>query len=386
MNNQEIFELIKNTTGCASGNLAKFFYKNENYLQIIIDRTSFLPVSSSLIDRFYYIRNDLYEIKKCKNCNKPLSSNLKANFCSCKCNACFQNKSLDVLEKRKVSMTKTYNEKTQEEKDLIKIKRKETNIKRYGVENNMHAPGIKEKKIETWEKNYGVNNPVKSDIIKTKIKNTNIKKYGGPTPFSGEEQKAQRTETWLNKYGVDNPVKNPEVQQKMKDTYKETTGYEHPMKNPEVVKKIRKTFFNNEGKGKHKKAYKYKVYTFLSGRQILVQGYEGGALDNYLLKIYKEEDIENNIKLINSFNFEYGKTVSGIKRKYIPDFYIQKDNLFIEVKSQYFFDKQLNDIYLKAKSVIEKGFDIFILVSKDNKKFKKITYEEIKISLEKRNS
>jgi len=171
----------------------------------------------------------------------------------------------------------------------------------------------------------------------------------------------------------------------MFNTYFKKTGYRAPMNNPDVIEKWLNTFIKNEGRGHHKKGYRYKIYNFESGRQILVQGYETYALDNYILLIYSENDIENNIKVMNNFNFLWGKNNAGGKRKYIPDFYIEKDNLFIEVKSSYFFYKNLDSIYLKAKSVVNKQYNFYILVSNHGKKFKNINYEEIKNLIKKRN-
>jgi len=385
MNKEKIIEVIKNTTNQNAGNLAKFFYKNKHYFNLIIELTDFLPLNSSLIDRFYYIRNDLNQIKRCKYCKTKLVKNLKATFCSPKCNINYQIENTDIVKRRSEQLSNTYKNKSEEDKKLIKKRRLETNLKKYGVTNNLNIPEVKDKKIKTWIKHYGVDNPSKAGPVKEKRKNTNKERYGGDTPFSGEKQKKLRAQTWQENYGVDNPWKNKNVRAKGEDTYFKNTGYRFPMHNPVVVKKVRDTFFDNEGKGKHNKGYRYKLYNFASGKQILIQGYESGALDNYLLNIYNENEIENNIRIINKFNFEYSFTVSGLKRRYIPDFYIEKDNLFIEVKSLYFYYKQLKGIYLKAKSVIEKGYNFYLLVSYDNKKFKKITYEKIKIDLKKRN-
>jgi len=385
MNRNEIIKCIKETIGTAAGNLAKYFLKNDQELKIIIELTKFLPDNASLIDRFYYIRNNLYEIKKCKYCNNILTKNLKANFCSAKCNINYQIENTNIIEKRSKQLSINYKNKSQELKDNTKKKRKETNLRKHGVTNNLHIPDVEKNIKDTWFENMGVDNPSKSEKVKNKRKETNKERYGGSTPFHGEKQKKLRVQTWIKKYGVDNPAKNKDVQARSVATYFRKTGYHTPMQNPDVINKIRKTFFDNEGKGKHNKGYRYKIYNFASGKQILIQGYESGALDEYLLKIYNETEIENNIKIINNFDFRYGKTISGLTRKYIPDFYIKKDNLFIEIKSLYFYHKNLEEIYLKAKSVIDKGYNFYILISNDNKKFKKITYEKIKTDFENRN-
>jgi len=385
----EIIEKIKKTTGCAAGNLGKYFYKNKDDFKIVIELTNFLPTETSLIDRFYYIRNDLHEIKKCKYCNNILTKNLKVNFCSAKCNINCQIKNTDIVNRRSESLSYNYKNKSEDAKKITKEKRKETNLKKYGVTNNMHIPEIEIAIKETWMNNLGVDNPNKSPIIKKRIKETNLKRYNVICPLQGKEQIKKKKETWITNLGVDNPGKSKKCQKQAKDTYFKKTGYESPMQNPDVVNKIRNTFFENEGLGKHNTGYKYKIYKFSSGREIFIQGYEGKALDNYLLSIYSEKDINNSIKSINSFNFNYyspyNKSSSGIQRRYIPDFYVEKDNLFIEVKSEYWYKKDILNIFFKSQSIIDSGFNFYILMSRNGKKFKKITYEKIKIDFNKRN-
>lgn len=384
MNKHEIIEKIKKTTGNAAGNLAKYFLKNKEDLDILIELTNFLPLDSSLRDRFYYIRNNLNSIKKCKYCLSKLT-NPYNDFCSKKCNINYQIENTDIIARRSKTISTVYKNKTEAEKQKIKDARRNTNIKKYGVANNMHIPEVRAKTIKNWIDTTGVDNPSKLKKVKEKRKNTNIQKYGGATPFHAEKQNQLRKETWLKKYGVDNPTKNPDIHKKIFDTYFKRTGYRTPMNNPKVISKWMKTFIENEGKGYHNKGYRYKVYTFSSGRQILVQGWETQALDNYLLHEYDEKDLENNIKIINKFDFRWGSDNTGNKRKYIPDFYVEKDNLFIEIKSRYLFEKNINNILLKAKSVIDKGYNFYLLLSLKGKKFKKMTYEEIKTYFEKTN-
>jgi len=385
---EEIINKIKKIRGTSSGNLAKSFYKNKEDLDIIIKITNFLHKNTSLRDRFYYIRNDLFEIKKCKWCNSEINNPIN-DFCSQKCNINYQIKNTDIVKRRSKTISNVYRNKSEEEKKNIKEKRKNTNQERYNVTNNLNIPEIKKKRIETWIKNLGVDNPMKNEKIRKKTEKTNLEKYGHVTPLFAKEQIKLKKSTWIKNWGVDNPMKNEKIKQKAKNTYKIKTGFDNPMLNPAHVNKLRETWAKNEGLGKHKGGYKYKIYNFLSGKKIFIQGYKGKALDNYLLKIYNENDINNNIKLINSFNFEYinenNQSSSGITRRYIPDFYIQKDKLFIEIKSEYFYYKDIENIYHKSKSVVEKGYNYYILVSRDGNKFIKKEYEKIKIDFEKRN-
>lgn len=59
--------------------------------------------------------------------------------------------------------------------DLITQKRKDTNQKRYGVDNPSQRDDIKEKKQTTLMANYGVHAPIQAESIKNKIRNTKMK-------------------------------------------------------------------------------------------------------------------------------------------------------------------------------------------------------------------
>jgi len=85
-----------------------------------------------------------------------------------------------------------------------------------------------------------------------------------------------------------------------------------------------------------KKAYKWKEYTLPSGKIIKIQGYKHFALE-LLLQIYNENDIITDKKDIPKIWY----TSCGIKKLYYPDFYIPNNNLLIEVKSEYIFNKHI---------------------------------------------
>lgn len=104
----------------------------------------------------------------------------------------------------------------------VKAKKKQALLDEYGVENISQIKGVLDKKKATWIKNYGVDNPSKAqinidkiknkwEVINTKRKETMLKKYGVESYNSTEEFKERRKRTWIEKYGVDNPTKNEEI-------------------------------------------------------------------------------------------------------------------------------------------------------------------------------
>jgi Uma2 family endonuclease len=100
-----------------------------------------------------------------------------------------------------------------------------------------------------------------------------------------------------------------------------------------------------------------------SGKIINYQGYENLALDE-LIKIYKEDDIENERhKVPTIIYFKNSKEYN-----YYPDIYIKSKNLIIEVKSDWTYKKQLIENILKALYVRKSGFNYEIWIYKrDNK-------------------
>ena len=87
----------------------------------------------------------------------------------------------------------TYWSKPPKERELIILKRKNTLLKHYGVDNPSKSVAIREKRQNTFNKKWD-GNPMKNLLIREKLKTT-----------------------LLNRYGVDNISKNRTVQNKIRD-------------------------------------------------------------------------------------------------------------------------------------------------------------------------
>lgn len=103
--------------------------------------------------------------------------------------------------------------------DNVKLKREETNIKKYGVSNPMHMESSKLKLKQTSLERYGVDNASKSDDVKEKIKNTNLQKYGVSYYTQTQECKERIKATCLERYGVEHNTQIQEVRDKMSERY-----------------------------------------------------------------------------------------------------------------------------------------------------------------------
>lgn len=163
----------------------------------------------------------------------------------------------------------------------------------------------------------------------------------------------------------------------MLKTYQQNTGYSHPHKNPEVYNQMIQNNIEKYGvehlwcdyEWKKKKmlqkygvenyaqtglinGYKWYEYELPSGRIVKYQGYEGKYIP-ILLRKYGEENICFETHEIPKIKY----TFNNKNKVYFPDFYIPKDNLIIEIKSNWTLraNKELNEA--KFKAVIDNGFN-----------------------------
>lgn len=155
---------------------------------------------------------------------------------------------------------------------------------------------------------------LKNNIIRSKIKETNNKKYGGDAPMCSDEIKNKMKKTCLERYGFENGG-----------------------------------LLNN--------GFNWKDYEMPSGNIVRIQGYENLALD-LLLESYDESEIVVRKKDVPKFKYQVNDKI----RKYYPDIFIPKDNLIIEVKSEWTLaqHKDVND--LKFSAVKDAGYNFRLLI------------------------
>lgn len=205
-------------------------------------------VKQYLLNRFDYvesIKESLHRIKNnieirpvCPVCGKQvrflgLSNMLYRIYCSDKC------ASIDPISKEK---------------------KKQTCFKKYGVEYSGQSKEKKEKTIKTWLEKYGVDNPRKAECIKKKItkyfkdkdkvaqilekrKQTCIKKYGVEVSSQANSVKNKFKKTCLKKYGVNHPWKSNKIKQEIKETIKNRYGEHKEL----ICQKIKETCLERYG-------------------------------------------------------------------------------------------------------------------------------------------
>lgn len=125
--------------------------------------------------------------------------------------------------------------------------RKETSVKKYGVEHYSKTKEFVKKVRNTSIEKYGVNHYSKTSEFHERVKNTNIEKYGTSHPFKNQNILNQTKQQWLLKYGVDNPSKLESIKEKIINTNLQRYGTTCSLLSSEVKEKIKKTNIEKYG-------------------------------------------------------------------------------------------------------------------------------------------
>jgi len=265
---------------------------------MIVDKYVKTCVSGGSIN---FLKNIGYDVKFYDRIEIPIehlsvNSHVKIN---CKCDICGNIKNMTYqtyLNKIKFDQ-KYYCYKCSH------IKRTKVIIEKYGVNNVFQLEDTKIKMKKSFIDRYGADHPLKNKDVIDHMKATNIKKYGCENVFQNDDIK--------NKIIIDNIKKY---------------GVEHLSRSPDM-------YFKKLLMGK--KIKKYKDLYYQSGYE---KDFIDFCLNNNILKYVSKPKIA--IKYIHNNKLNY----------YHPDFHIEKLNLFIEIKSDYWWNKLLEINLIKEKS------------------------------------
>jgi hypothetical protein len=278
-------------------------------------------VSNQRIDVICDLCSEEYNIQYCK-----YVKNIKRNgFYSCK--ECALKKRTDMMINNNLSLNKGWQEK-----------KRETFIKNYGVDNPSKAESIKIKKKETCLKNYGVDNGLR---LTEKVKQSMLNKYGVEYPLQSDFIKNKMYEDLILKYDVNNVSKLIEIKNKKEETCLKNYGVKSPMQNPVIFKK-----------------------QLLASYKIVYYNEELFSQGSYELDFLNYCQENNIIDLIsNGPSLEY--ELNGKKHVYHADFYIEKYNLIIEVKSTYTYNYHLDKNLAKEKYSKLNGYNFLFIIDKN---------------------
>jgi hypothetical protein len=309
----------------------KYINNIENLIDFERNKTELNFEKEFILDLTYGSDRQIYWI--CKKCKISYKCCIKHKFKSdSDCKRC-------GLIKAKNTNIKKYGCENPFANEDIKQKIKNTNIKKYGCENPFANEDIKQKIKKSNIERLGCEYPMQNKDVQNKSKNVCIKKYGCENVFQNEEIKQKLKETCMIKYNCEYANQNEDIKDKIKASNLKKYGFEHAMQNSEIADKCNS--FGN----------KNKLYKLPSGKIIRVQGYEPLSLD-ILLNTYNEDDIIIRKKEMPIIMYQ-----KKTKHRYFPDIYIPKDNLIIEVKSDWTYKKELVKNILKALSTRKLGYN-----------------------------
>jgi predicted DNA-binding protein YlxM (UPF0122 family) len=168
----------------------------------------------------------------------------------------------------------------------------------------------------------------------------------------------------------------PATHERKKATNIKNRGVDSPMKHPDIAERSRKTTMDRYGSlnsdddlnpfcKRTMNAFKYKSYKYGDKQFDSLQGYEPQAIKFLIDDLkYDPDDIESG-KKIPTIKYIF----NGVSSVYFPDLYIKKDNLLIEVKCKYTYDKAIDRNIAKRKASLNKGYHhITIMFNSKGKK------------------
>lgn len=129
----------------------------------------------------------------------------------------------------------------------IKNKRKNTNLRKYGVEHPQQCKEVRQKTLKTNLELYGGVAPACSSKVQEKIKATNLRKYGVERPTQNEEIKAKVRSTNVTNWGVEYISQSEKIKEKVRQTSRKRYNTDNPSQSKEVIDKIRKTNLRKYG-------------------------------------------------------------------------------------------------------------------------------------------
>lgn len=186
------------------------------------------------------------------------------------------------------------------------------------------------------------------------------KSYGKNPHFPSDEERRSLSERMKK----NNPMFKKEIAEKVRKTQRKNNNGILPMHNEESKEKALNSRYDKYNAFAPKNIlYKPKEYLTKSGAMILIQGYEGMALD-LLYEKYKESDI---VVCGRSHSFLYN--FNGRKR-YYPDIFLPTEDKYIEVKSEYTYLSNLEMNLAKKKAVEDSWFKFEFWIFDNDKNLK----------------
>lgn len=276
--------IIVSTTKCNVVRMQRLF---PHMINLVVDRTKYLPIDCSLAERLYHISNDLEQVMVCSVCDiNPRSYVSNNQGYRSKCNTCKyyraplahtpaikksrKERAIEKYGVDDVRKTKEWQEsaairkltfvrkqartRTPEEIATSIKRRKATLMELYGVEHALHSDDIKNKARTTMEDRYGgwysgthdhkihlshiADSKTTEEVAATVTtrQNTMMERYGAPTTLECSNLAAKANATSVATRGVElrHNLRNEASYTKFKATMVKRHGAEHPSQSPTI--------------------------------------------------------------------------------------------------------------------------------------------------------
>jgi len=220
--------------------------------------SNYVDLNITFKEKFYLLENNIVNPPKCY-CGSGLKFiDMKSGyreFCSRVCMANNQ----EIKERRKESCIKKWGVDNPSKVEEIREKVKKKNREIFGVDYPLQSPCVMNRNKEYFIEKWGVDNPSKVKEIREKANNTIKNKWGVEHIMFSDDIKIKNKEYFIEKWGVDNPSKVKEVRDKAIKTMIERWGVDSALKNPIFLNKLRNTNIERWGVDCYTKTDEYKV-------------------------------------------------------------------------------------------------------------------------------
>lgn len=169
------------------------------------------------------------------------------------------------------------------------------------------------------------------------------------------------------KHGVKNSFQRKEVKKKIRLNNKKKFGVYNFVETEEFKKKSKTTCFKNYGVNNPSQNEEIYIKQQIKGFQLKIHESTGLYYRGTYEKHFLDFCFENNISI------KQGKTIkykfNKLQKIYFSDFYLDKNNLIIEIKSTYTYKKYLKKNLAKKRYTLKQGFNFIFIIDKKYDKF-----------------
>ena len=269
----------------------------------------------------------------CVVCKKKLKYNRHRHnkygiFCSNGCKYSKKGEGLQCIKRRATNLEK-YGVENYSETDECKNKVKKTNLEKYGTEYYMQTDEYLERVKKTNLEKYGTEYYMQTDECQDKIKKTNLERYGESSYTKTNECKDKIKKTNLERYGESSYTKTDECKEKTKKTNLEKYGTEYHTQTEEFKDKVKSICLNRYGVENYSETDECKDKV------------KSTSLERYGESSYSKTD-ECKEKIKNTNLERYGVVHSNLDKEVMRSIVESRRS-----NSWEYFNNELNDRYIK---------------------------------------